>query len=1205
MNVQVKHNGTNITGFVEEYTREHKVCTGIGSLSIKIARNIGRTFDPWDSIDIYENGSFKVRYYVSSVDDAIPSASITLDCQDVSKRLVDYFIPTSYTIDYPSYTRYWIEKFLTEAGVDSTFMTSSPGQLISNNTQLGLVSAYEQILTLLQMSGWYVYFNSSEHAVIGPLDADLAVSGRTISKSDILSISKISDDKMLRNRALVLGAFDPYTLSYAGADVTAHTRWNYDNRDVRAIVISNSNIPNASSAYGMANQIIKEFARITIEKHITVWGARNFNLGDSLRVTSTVWRGKGLITTFGTSMSKNGLVSNIILDERCPRLFGFFDFGDYVYVGTFGNGIWKKHIKFDPTWYDFSSGLTNLNITDLHINNGIFGSVATSGELYWTTEEGSWNNIHIESLQSSLDNTVASGAPTLATFSGIKARATIVDKISGTVKFGVDTSPRLNYGDYYIDMSGFVNSVTTPSGAMFSGGGRGWIVEFDVLNGDSSGISYPISYSGNFGMAVLDLENDGVNDYVSVWDSSGVPIPSEGINYSFGYHLTQPYASTKDSNEFAIAPHVVSYITDGQVSDHVTTGVFNPNSLVTIDNGINGQRNVMAFGKDSRARLTTFTKTFDEGQGKYVIDHVTITSSVTASITSPTYAVLGIYPDWYAQKFRIYFKQSVGGNETYRYQEWDAYHNTWGSVVNVATQNLEYPLFPNDSSANSSSSVVINNVIYDLKYYQQNSGTAGGFYTGPSYLFVYMEKLNMQTNSLEQKQLIRFLTEIGDSGKWEYFPGDPPSSAEGLGVFRRQLFRVFQNGFDGVKVLGWVETYDSEAPTHSREYAFYGDDSVVQSVKIYDGSTHRFPVTGSEITSSQLTLGKCVIGRAPSSSPDEGFAYNGDSFVTYVGYPPPYYLDKTRVFPMLNRGNLYIAVDTLGTFHLINATTLEEESPIVPPTNYTLYKPFSTAIHAFMDEIFFVARSSITNVYTFVPYNFGSFDVAKEIEPGYTQVGHRGINYGDFFIIEPTSYEVTSPLATLHYVDMGAPDYGGGAYRVLRRDGTEFDLIRTAAKPIRIDISNNAPLLSVLDMENSFQSSFIFGDSLTQIIPVSGLINRRVDDYRYCYLEPSDGGLTISGMATVETGLFVTASGVFGGDIVSYSGGFQSLYDVPSGWGTRIETSNFGLGGQYIFITASGDTTLFYQKDPMGAGFVYYSGLPNSRATIVRLDDFI
>ena len=172
MNIAIKHDGVNINEYCISYEREHKICTGIGQLELTLSLTYPTTINPWDEIDVWENGSFQVRYYVSSVSKSQPNGTITLECQDKSKRLVDYFIPDQYTIDYPSYTGYWIKKFLTEAGVTYSFTVPDTGKLLSNYTTMGLAPAYEQIMTLLQLSGWYMYFDGNGVAKIGTLTSD-------------------------------------------------------------------------------------------------------------------------------------------------------------------------------------------------------------------------------------------------------------------------------------------------------------------------------------------------------------------------------------------------------------------------------------------------------------------------------------------------------------------------------------------------------------------------------------------------------------------------------------------------------------------------------------------------------------------------------------------------------------------------------------------------------------------------------------------------------------------------------------------------------------------------------------------------------------------------------------------------------------------------------------------------------------------------
>ncbi len=1217
----MKHQGTNITGYVISYNREHKICTGIGNLTVEIDRTIPRTFEPWQTVDIWENGSFKVRYYVSSVEDSEPKGVLVLDCQDISKRLVDYFIPDSYTVDYPSYTRYWIEKFLTEAGVDYQFTTSSQGTLLSNFTQLGLVTVYEQLTVLLQMSGWYIYFNGNEKAVIGSLDLNLATGGSSINKTDILSISKQSNDRMLRNRALVLGAFDPYRGGYASADVSVHTPWNYDHSDLRTVVISNSNIKDRNTAYGMANQIVKEFARITEEKHISLWGARNFNLGTSLRVSSDVWRGRGLITTFGVEMSKNGLITNIVLDERCPRLFGYFDFGDYVYVATFGDGVWRKHIKYDNTFYNFSTGLTDLRITDMHINNGVFGSVGASGQLYYAVDTLPWHQITITGLMSSMEDTVTgSGDIALAPFSGIMARATIVDKMGNILRFGVDNTLGLNYGDYAMMVSGWMTAASgvSMSGVSASGGHRGWVVEYDVLAGDLVGASYPISLSGNYNYSVLDIDNDGKNDYVSVRTIGSGGSSSTPMN--FGYHLTQPFGSTLDytSNTFYPSAESVADISNGihGGSASFSLNTKSPNAAYSTDDQANGKSFIVTVGSDNKANKKSVTKTKDPFTGIYSISSVsTITSAANTSIAASD-EILGIYPNNYDDSYRIFYRKGSvfgSGNASYYYIDWSAYTNTFGTETLIFTAGRQ----GGTCGVVGYYTLVSGNTIYNMAVYLNQPGTSGGFYTSAAHLFVDKVHIDMSNLAYVYDPMLDFVTPQGPdlAGRYYYFPGDgaddAPDREGSTATFAVTNFGLFQNG-TGIQIIGRTEIYYYFLSTPwkaTQEWTFIGNESTITATKIYDDSNNvgtsvrRFP--GANLNAPlQLTTTRGVVSAYGHSSGRNSYAWNGTNYIvtTSTGSKPAY-LDFTKVLPMFaNNGNKYIVNDT--TFKIYDALTLTLDSTITAPTGYTIRGIASTGLTAQNSNVYALIRETATFDNYIVPFNFTTFDVTRRMKTASFTMSSRTVNFGNWFIRTALDFNVVTPLSSFFYYDFGNPDVTPYIFQILRRDGSSFTLIEQESYPMRVDISNNSPVVTVGSGEGSFVSNYVYDSDLVVIEPTASGV-RTVDDYRYTFLEPTLNSLVSSGVGGFSTILYVHESGIFGADALTYSGGFGLVYGVPSGYGTRIETSNYGVGGQYVFITASGFMQVFYQKDPGAVSFTAYSGVPQSRATIIRLDDAV
>ena len=358
INVQVKHDGSNITSYVVGYTREKRICTGIGMISLTIDATYGGTFNPWDDIQLSENGTVVGNYFINQVDSVQPDSTYTVVAQDASKYLVDYFIPEPTTIDTPQYNKTWIINYLAEAGITSyEFTTSEPGVLISNNTTLGMNSAYDQITYLVQISGWYFYFDRDNTCIIGKLQTDLSNPKASFSNSNIVDIHRIEHDKMFRNRVVVWGTSSGVFSDAVGVERYVITPWNYDSSDLRTIVISNHNIPSSGIASQIAEQALDYFDEITVEKHIQAKGAyQNLDIGEAARVNSRVWKGLGLVTTFGTELSQNGLLTNVILDEKCPRLFAYFDFGAYVYIGTVESGVYRKHIKFDNTWYNYNGG---------------------------------------------------------------------------------------------------------------------------------------------------------------------------------------------------------------------------------------------------------------------------------------------------------------------------------------------------------------------------------------------------------------------------------------------------------------------------------------------------------------------------------------------------------------------------------------------------------------------------------------------------------------------------------------------------------------------------------------------------------------------------------------------------------------------------------------------------------------------------------
>jgi hypothetical protein len=441
MNVTVYYEGTNITTSVLSYDRDQTICTGIGALRLELRRNCPVTPQIYRTITLYEEGNKKGTYYIHTIDKSIPSNNLVLSCQDASIRVQEYYVAETYFIDYPSISSYWINKFLDEAGVNYQYDGVGTGNLLSNNTSLGISSAFDIIVPLLQQNGWYMACDSDNVMHIGKANVLTGNPVATITNDMILNIETTNHDKMFRNRVLVWGNGN----SDAGRQVMAEIDRTgvYSNEypggcDSRTIVIANSNIPDDGAAYSLAAKAIKEFAVTDFEIMLDVAGELNVSLGDYVFVSSSYCNRGGTVTTVGSSLSRSGLVTHLVLNQRCPRLFAFFDYGGYVYVGTEGAGVWRKPLKWVHTWEDYSGGIpvNDRNITDLAIDNGAMACITTGGNSYLKTEVDSVWSL----FKPALVETTTSGTIEHAAASGV-ARTCTFDKSSGDAIIGITIPP--------------------------------------------------------------------------------------------------------------------------------------------------------------------------------------------------------------------------------------------------------------------------------------------------------------------------------------------------------------------------------------------------------------------------------------------------------------------------------------------------------------------------------------------------------------------------------------------------------------------------------------------------------------------------------------------------------------------------------------------------------------------------------------------
>ena len=393
INVQLFYDSIDITSYIISYERVQDICSGQGFLKVILNKSYLNNLSVWHTITLKEGGVQKGIYYIETMDYKVNSVEVELTCQDGSLKIADYFIPNKIYVEYPSTAKSWMIEFLDDALVDYVFDTTDEGSMVNNETIFGPESLRDVMDKLLQENGWYLAFDSDNIAHIGYLNINPENYTATINDTNILNMSTSKDDKMLRNRVIIWGSGQPTNKYWVWGEATKFSGYEVDNKDIRTILFNMGNVADNDTANSIAQTVVREFSKLTYTKNIELSGSYSIKIGDVIYVNSIGYTGFGLVTTIGSSMSKSGLVTHIVLDERCPRLVAHYTY-QYVFVGTTDSGIWRKSILYEDAWTDFSEGLTDLSISDLFVYFGTFCCIA-GGHLYTrTTKDTAWTIFH-------------------------------------------------------------------------------------------------------------------------------------------------------------------------------------------------------------------------------------------------------------------------------------------------------------------------------------------------------------------------------------------------------------------------------------------------------------------------------------------------------------------------------------------------------------------------------------------------------------------------------------------------------------------------------------------------------------------------------------------------------------------------------------------------------------------------------------------
>lgn len=327
----LENDANNLHQYCTQYIKDANVCSGVHTLNIDFTPNCPDLI-VGSKIVLYEydyDSSTYVKertYYVNQPERDHNTGIYSVSCQDSTKWLQDYFIDDVLITDTNHTARHWAEHIIQLTTLSVDWQAEHDGIPVEAEISLGMQSAYESLTTICQQNGWYFYINSSNEVVVGSIDFHPSNYVLDVDNYSLLGFNVMEDDEMLRNRAVVWGGTDWNTHNNIFSDLSTTTGFERNPDDKRAVLISNGAIGNQEIADEMANQILAEFARISIVKELVIDGTlmRGIQLGDGIKVTHSEWTGIGMITNISHIVSQQGSIATVTLDERCPRLFAYF-----------------------------------------------------------------------------------------------------------------------------------------------------------------------------------------------------------------------------------------------------------------------------------------------------------------------------------------------------------------------------------------------------------------------------------------------------------------------------------------------------------------------------------------------------------------------------------------------------------------------------------------------------------------------------------------------------------------------------------------------------------------------------------------------------------------------------------------------------------------------------------------------------------------
>ncbi len=1223
--VQVFHNTTNITTNVLSYTRDQSLCTGIGTCTLRLADN-SIIPDVWDIIKIVENTLTRGTYFISKVEISAQDGSITVTGQDGSKLLSDFFIDNEYEVAEGDTSDKWIKFILDEVGITYS-MPRGSGITLSPATTIGLTTAYDAVVQLLQYSGWYMSFDGDNGLYVGSLTSGLHTPV-IVNDSTIAQIQTHKSDQSLRNRAVVWGSTNPVTGENVFADYSTMTRWNYGASDLRAIVYSNPHINTNDEASKIAKMLLRYFARLDNVKEVTLLDSPVIPLGTYVYINSDYYSGRGTVTTLSVSMSDGGITTNLKLDEKCPRLYAFIsDYTDYVYIGTDTLGVWRKELS-GSVWEEFNAGLSGSNsygVSDLYINNDVFAMVSYSGELLTRVgEDGEWTKF----IPSGVFDVRTSGE----VFSDeLLAQACTIEHYNNHVYCGYTTSGVYPSGprSFVIDVNPYTNTQS----------------DFSQVYILASGATIP-DYDN---ITINSIDTTDVYNMLTVTTSGmGTVIPSGagGLEYGIAPATSSYIHTSMSQSQYSNTTMVTGIPSDTFLDDYDFQDYTRIICDTTVVTGGSDTGNIIAEHLDDE-NINVYYLAYDTTTGATNLTHVNFSVGglpITTNVYPISNEILaGV--DNEVERYCYLNKQAASSIVNFVHLE-EFQRHTWSTNPSFITK------YDIDTSG---AGLVLTT---QLRSYTDSIYYMGSAINGNKFYILYatrliktdsfkMDVFDLQTGDYYTAMIIDF--EWTDSVK--YTPHiavkSPSQYADGT-LFPKPDsgvmfgFMVYNNVSGGQSSLYYVYGSDTAGAQIFRiEQEEMGDNIYVRYTKLF--------VSKLTYDQNYISLLAQVIYQPAFGKPNriatiffDSPGYKSWDLTNYTQYNDQDILDPTPIIGKYTDVYFFLS-GSATTQYTLDWRDYRTGNLLKSVMYNSNVMPLVCADD--IDDVIYIAKAGDDGEW----FNFYGIDYNGVIVKNVKSLAiNHSFGFGTFikgrFIITVRNANVTDHLKkiVMQYIYMNNPirEREMVTYDILKQETDTYTVVWDTPVETYINCgpttgtvvySKNIPysgtVTSGVVVEGYLATSLTDNvNEFTELLTVpSGICEARIFDYFF----PTSGwvtplsdrsglydayvGIAGYGIATVvgSGGTSVVASGLAYSYIDLYNNEVGLIHDFAKNT-VHLEATNY-LTDQYIFTTTYDPVISgweFWQKYPTASAFTAYSGefwnysaLPDTNITIIRVDD--